>query len=108
MNGVSSLHTAMTSSHHYTDMNTVRRLSPAEMANPQLRPNNKYLAELMNPPLMKSRPNNPAIVAEMNKEHLTDYPNEAPVVRVHNNAFTGGGLLDSMASAGKFLKSLGA
>ena len=88
---MSSLHTMMTNDYHYTDHISVRRLSPAELANPQLRVDNRNLKMALEYQSLPSRPQNKHIITERTTEYLTDYPNEAPIVREHNNAHMGGG-----------------
>lgn len=88
---MSSIHTLMTQPYHYTDVNTVRRMSPSEQANPQLRPDNKYLNRYMEYPTLPKRPENREAIREERTNYLTDYANEAPIVRTHNNAVMSGG-----------------
>ena len=55
---MSSIHTFMTQNYQYEDKNSVRRLSPSEKANPQLRTDNKYLDKYLEAPTLKKRNNN--------------------------------------------------
>lgn len=88
---MSSIHTLMTQPYHYEDKNSVRRLSPSEQANPQLRPDNKFLKRYMEYPTLPKRRDNPQAIREERTNYLTDYANEAPIVRSHNNAMIAGG-----------------
>ena len=69
----------------------VRRLSPLEEGNIQMRRDNKDLESYLTYPAQRRRLDNRNLDAP--KHHLTDYLDEAPIVREHNDMLTGGSLL---------------
>ena len=94
MNTEKRLHTTRTRDSNYTDHGSVRRLNANELANPQLRPDNKNLAKALAFDTTFTRPDNIQAQELMKNEYHTDYLNEAPVVREHNIQHLGGSFLN--------------